>query len=111
MDGCIVGAVPLSDTPFNRHITSPLKILDCFSRTLPVIGADLPSVRAYVEDGRHGLLYEPGSHESLAEALDLFAAGGMFEEMSANVEAHAPRFLYSERGRTIVSFVTGKKTV
>jgi len=111
MDGCIAGVVPLSDTPFNRHITSPLKILDCFSRTLPVIGADLPSVRQYVEDGRHGLLYEPGSHESLAEALDRFAAGNLFETMSENVAAHAPRFLYSERGKTIMSIVAGGDTV
>jgi len=105
MDRCMAGAVPLSNTPFNRHITSPLKILDCFSRSLPVIGSDLPPVREYVENGRHGLLFEPDNAENLAEIFDRFAAGDMFDSMSKAIEEYAPRFHYRERARTILEFI------
>jgi len=105
MDRCIAGVVPLSDTPFNRYFTSPLKILDCFSRSMPVIGSALPTVREYVEDGRHGILFAPNDPESLAEAMDRFTAGRMFDTMSPKVEAHAVNFLYTERGKTIVEFI------
>ena len=105
MDRSIAGIVPLSDTVFNRYITSPLKILDCFSRSLPVIGSDLPTVREYVEDGKHGILFTPDSPESLAEALDRFVAGDMFEKLSPEVEAHAVRFLWEKRGERIIQFI------
>ena len=106
MDTCIAGIVPLRDTPFNRHITSPLKILDCFSRSLPVIGSDLPPVRELVEDGKHGLLYTPDRPESLAEVLDRYVAGNMFDTMSREVEKHAADFLWSKRGETIIKFIS-----
>ena len=50
MDKCIAGLVPLTDTPFNRHLTSPLKILDYLAHSLPVIASDLPTVRELIED-------------------------------------------------------------
>lgn len=105
MDRCIAGIVPLSDTPYNRHITSPLKILDCLSRSLPVIGSDLPSVREYIEDGRHGLLFKPDNAVSLAECLDHFVEGNLFEAMRDNITRHAARFLYTERAKTILEFI------
>ncbi|MBT4485701.1 MAG: glycosyltransferase [Candidatus Latescibacteria bacterium] len=105
MDRSIAGIVPLRDTVFNRYITSPLKILDCFSRSLPVIGSDLPTVREYVEDGKHGILFTPDSPESLAETLDRFVAGGMFEKLSPEVEEHADRFLWEKRGKKIIQFI------
>ncbi len=105
MDRCIAGIVPLSDTPYNRHITSPLKILDCLSRSLPVIGSDLPSVREYIEEGRHGLLFKPDNAVSLAECLDRFIEGNLFDAMRDEIERHAARFLYSERAKTILDFI------
>ncbi|MFC1693673.1 glycosyltransferase, partial [Candidatus Latescibacterota bacterium] len=72
MDRCIAGIVPLTDTPFNRFITSPLKILDYFSRSLPVIASDLPAVREFIEDGKHGLLFPADNPERLAETLDRY---------------------------------------
>ena len=102
---CIAGLVPLTDTPFNRHFTSPLKILDYLAHSLPVIGSDLPTVREYIEEGKHGILFQPGNAESLAEALDLFIARNDFETMSPKVEAHAGKFLWTERGAKIVEFI------
>jgi len=102
---CIAGIVPLTDTPFNRFYTSPLKILDYLAYSLPVIASDLPSVREYIEDGRHGILFEPGNAESLAEALDFYVTRNKYETMSPEVESHAGQFLWTRRGEKIIEFI------
>jgi glycosyltransferase involved in cell wall biosynthesis len=45
-----IGLVPLQDTYYNRYLTCPVKALDFISHGLPVIGTDLPSVRAILGD-------------------------------------------------------------
>ena len=107
LDRCIAGIVPLADTPYNRLVTSPLKILDCFSRSLPVIAADLPSVREYMEDGVHGLLFPPDDPDELAAALDRYVAGNMFAAMSPAVETHAHSFLWDRRAEKMLGFIRG----
>ncbi len=105
MDRTMAGVVPLKDNAFNRYITSPLKIFDCFSRALPVIGADLPPVRELVEDTVHGLLFKPGDPEALAEAIDRFFAADMHDGMAKKIEHHASSFLWSNRGKAIADFI------
>lgn len=106
MDSCIAGLAPLRDTPFNRSITSPLKLLDYLSRSLPVIASDLPSIRFYIEDGKHGCLAPPDNPEALADVFDRFVAQKGFETMSPAVEQHAKSFLWTERGAKILQFIS-----
>ena len=105
IDNCMAGLVPLTDTPFNRYFTSPLKILDYLAHSLPVIASDLPSVRDYIEDGRHGILFEPENAENLAKALDLYVTRNKYETMSPEVESHAKQFLWTRRGEKIIEFI------
>ncbi|MFC1542004.1 glycosyltransferase [Candidatus Latescibacterota bacterium] len=105
IDSCIAGLVPLHDTPFNRYFTSPLKILDYLAHSLPVIASDLPSVREYIEDLKHGILFEPDNPENLAGALDLYVSRNGYETMSEEVSKHAEKFLWTERGARIAEFV------
>ncbi len=106
-DTCIAGLVPLRNTPFNSHFTSPLKILDYFAHSLPVIASDLPPVREYIEDGKHGFLFEPDNPESLANALDRYIGGNNYETMSLEVQKHAEKFLWTERGGKIMELIRG----
>ncbi|MFC1490362.1 glycosyltransferase [Candidatus Latescibacterota bacterium] len=105
IDTCIAGLVPLSNTPFNRYFTSPLKILDYFAHSLPVIASDMPSVREYIENYKHGILFEPDNPESLANALDHYVARNDFDSMSAEISKHAEQFLWTERGKRISEFI------
>ncbi len=102
---CIAGLVPLRDTPFNRYITSPLKILDCLANGLPVIASNLPSVREYLTDGKTGLLFEPDNAEHLSQTLDRYCAGDFYALMAPNVVASAQAFLWTARGEKIVRFL------
>jgi len=105
MDRCTAGIVPLGDTPFNRVVTSPLKILDCFSRSLPVIASDLPSVRAYVKDGVHGVLFPPGDVKACAVAMDRMANEADIDAMSRAVAADAEGYLWERRAEKILAFI------
>lgn len=105
MDRCTAGIVPLGDTPFNRAVTSPLKILDCFSRSLPVIASDLPSVRAYVKDGVHGILFPPGNVTACADAMGRMANEADVDAMSRAVASDAEGYLWERRAEKILTFI------
>jgi glycosyltransferase involved in cell wall biosynthesis len=48
---------------------SPLKVFEYMASGLPVAAPGLPRLRALVEHGREGVLYEPATPAALAEAL------------------------------------------
>lgn len=47
----------------------PMTVVEAFSRGTPVIGTDIGNTGSLVKDGENGLLFAPGSAQSLAEAL------------------------------------------
>ena len=111
MGSSSAGIAPLRNTPFNAYFTSPLKILDYISHSLPVIASNLPSVSDYIEDGVHGILFEPENPESLALAMDTFFAGENIIKMEKAVGALGETLLWSKRGKIITDFInTGKLT-
>ena len=62
-----VGAAPAP--PQAGGYFSPLKVLEYLAAGLPVVASRTGPVEALVEDGRDGLLVEPGDVEALAAAL------------------------------------------
>ena len=105
MDNCMAGIVPLTDTPFNRYITSPLKIMDYFSRSLPVIASNLPATGEYIQDGRNGFLFTPEDPENLAMILDRYFSGELFSKMSKEIELTAKKYRWENRGTIISEFI------
>lgn len=65
--GFRVLVLPLSDTLFGRHLTSPLKLWDYLASGRPIVAADLPTLH----DAAPGAFYpyEPGDSASLAAAV------------------------------------------
>jgi glycosyltransferase involved in cell wall biosynthesis len=47
----------------------PMSVLEAMSAGVPVVGARVPGVTDLIQDGRDGLLAEPGDSGSLADAL------------------------------------------
>ena len=63
--GCDVLVLP----PFNRNESFGIVLLEAMACGKPVIASDLPGVRAVFENGRQGLLVEPGNIDDLAEKI------------------------------------------
>jgi glycosyltransferase involved in cell wall biosynthesis len=69
---------------------SPLVIHEAFLAGVPVVGARIGGIADLVEDGRTGLLYDPGQAGALEAALrGLVDAPGRLEHLTAGVQTHA----------------------
>jgi glycosyltransferase involved in cell wall biosynthesis len=87
LDACDIFAtpnVPAGDG--SEFFGSPTKLFEYMSMARPVIGSRLGQIAEVIEDGANGLLVEPGSVDSLAQAIAKLAAD---EELRARLGAAA----------------------
>lgn len=66
----------------------PLTILEAFATGLPVLASRLGSMPELIEEGRTGLLFEPGSAEDLARTVGWMLSDG---ERTTDMRFHARR--------------------
>ena len=83
--------------PFPRNYATefiyPIKVLEYIGAGRTVIASDLPGVRRIIEDGRSGLLVEPGNPQALADAVyTLWKRPDLRSTLAANARAAAPKF-------------------
>jgi 1,2-diacylglycerol 3-alpha-glucosyltransferase len=52
--------------------TQGLTVIEAMSQKLPVIGAASGGILDYIQEGNNGLLFPPGDHKSLIQAIDKF---------------------------------------
>jgi glycosyltransferase involved in cell wall biosynthesis len=63
-----IGLIPWLPVEKHKH-NIPIKLFEYMACGLPVLAADLPSIRPYVEESAAGLLYDSTSPEALAEGV------------------------------------------
>jgi glycosyltransferase involved in cell wall biosynthesis len=93
---CFTGRVPQTSMPEHlaavdigvvaddqTQYASPMKLLEYMSMSKPVVAPDLPNIRDIVTDHDEGLLFEPGSAESLAERLTTLEDGALRARLGA----------------------------
>ncbi len=66
--------LPLLDNLYGRHLANPLKLWDYLATGIPIVAADLPSVRGVAGDRLY--YYQPGDVGSLAAAVGRALAAG-----------------------------------
>lgn len=71
---CAALLLPLDDNLFGRSLTSPLKLWDYLATGIPIVAADLPTVREIAGDRPH--YYRPGDPVGLADAVARALAAG-----------------------------------
>jgi glycogen(starch) synthase len=80
-------------------------VMEAFAAGVPVVGSDIPGVRALVRDGVTGLLVPPGDIERLASALRrLHEDAALVALLVANARAfieerHSPQRLVDDLQR------------
>jgi glycosyltransferase involved in cell wall biosynthesis len=76
--------------PLNHELTVSNKMFDYLMAGLVAIASDLPGLRTIVERSGGGLLYTPGSPDSLAAAIRrLHADRGLLSTLSGKARAYA----------------------
>jgi glycosyltransferase involved in cell wall biosynthesis len=90
--------LPLDDGLFGRALTSPLKLWDYLATGIPIVAADLPTVREIAGD--RPFYWTPGDPDSLAGAVGRALAAGAsppllrtWDDRAADVEAFLTRVL------------------
>ncbi|HEX5632422.1 MAG TPA: glycosyltransferase [Gemmatimonadales bacterium] len=99
-----VGVMPMEDSFYNRYLTAPMKLYDYWSRGIPVVAADLPSVREFMPEGEGGLFYTPGNARSLAAALErLLCDEATWQACSVSALRLAERGTWRARARRLLA--------
>jgi glycosyltransferase involved in cell wall biosynthesis len=99
---CAVHPLPPNHA-ISARFTSPLKLFEYMAMGLPIVAADVPSVREVMRDGANARLYQAGDAASLAAAL-LEVAGDskLARRLSMQAIADAGRFTYAARAERLI---------
>ena len=99
-----IGLVPLQDTYYNRYLTCPVKALDFMSHALPVIGTDLPSVRAILGDAGCYADFDPRPTASLI--VSLLADPALYAAQSQSIRTRAEMLTWKRRAAAVCDFAS-----
>lgn len=106
LDQISVGVIPLSDNFYNRYLTAPNKLFDYISRGIPVIASNLPSVKDFLDDGKEGLFFEPGSEKGFIEAVqEMYSSRTSYKEYQKNSFLTAKEYYWSKCGNKMLELI------
>jgi len=74
--GADIGDVVLENVSLNNFFAAPNKLYQYLMAGIPVLGSDFPEIRRIVSEGDCGELCDPGSEQSIVDALRAFVALG-----------------------------------
>jgi glycosyltransferase involved in cell wall biosynthesis len=98
-----VGLVPLEDTFYNRYLTCPVKALDCLAHGIPIVGSDLPSIRAVA--GSAAVFCPPGDAGAFARGiLELLEDARTYEAACRASRERAAELSWDARAEAIATF-------
>jgi glycosyltransferase involved in cell wall biosynthesis len=86
--------------PSEWYENAPMSVLEAYAYGKPVIGARIGGIPELIQEGRTGLLFEPGDVDGLRRAIDsLLSDPTLAEEMGRNArrlveDAYGPRLHY-----------------
>jgi glycosyltransferase involved in cell wall biosynthesis len=102
-----IGVVPTRARHGEEFSASPLKLFEYMARGLPVVAADLPSLRDVVRDGENGVLFRDGDPPALADAVRrLLADPTRRAAIAAQARQDAGRYSWTARAQHILAFIT-----
>lgn len=99
---CAVHPLP-PEHSISARFTSPLKLFEYLAMGLPIVAADVPSVREVLQDGRTARLYQAGNSKALAAALtELASDNALAKRLSANAATEGAGHSYQHRAKQLL---------
>ena len=106
MQRTAVGVLPLMPTFFNRYITSPLKLFDYYSYSIPVIASDLPTTRDLIEEEATGVFFKAGDADDLSQKIiQMLDDPERLNNMRYKVYEYAEQFLWQKRAKKLSDII------
>ena len=103
---CAVHPLP-PDHSISARFTSPLKVFEYMAMGLPIVAADVPSVREVLSNGKNARLYEGGNVEALATALtEVCSDVDLAARLSKQSVQDAADFTYKGRAARLIELFT-----
>ncbi len=107
---CAVHPLP-PEHSISARFTSPLKLFEYLAMGLPIVAADVPSVREVLQDGRTARLYQAGDARALAAALtELASDAALARRLSADAAQEGARHSYRHRAEQLLALFRQAKT-
>lgn len=99
---CAVHPLP-PEHSISARFTSPLKLFEYLAMGLPIVAADVPSVREVLQDGRTARLYQAGNSKALAAALtELASDNALAKRLSSNAATEGAGHSYQHRAKQLL---------
>jgi glycosyltransferase involved in cell wall biosynthesis len=90
---------------------SPLKVFEYMASGLPVVAPALPRLRAILDDGQAGLLYDGSAPDALAAALDALVDADLRRRLGAAARVRAEQhFSWAAHCRALDAAITAMDT-
>ncbi len=95
------------DLSISARFTSPLKIFEYMGLGLPIVAADVPSIREVLQNNSNALLYAPGDAAALAAALlQVCNDPALARRLAAGAAASAAACSYEHRAEKLMDLFT-----
>lgn len=101
-----VAVAPFLDCPYNRYLTSPMKLFEYMAFKVPVVASKLPAMAEIIKDEETGLLVQPGDVVALSHALmRLLNDPSLHQRLREKAYASLDAYTWRQRAKRIISYV------
>lgn len=108
---CLCAIHPLpAEHSISSRFTSPLKVMEYMAMGLPIIASNVPSVCEVLKHNKNALLYEAGSAESLASALNQIRETQLAKRLGQQATQNAQTYTYKQRAIKLVELFSKVST-
>ena len=104
-----IGVIPNINDPEGDKYTSPLKAYEYMACGLPIVVADLFSMRQILREDVNAVYFQPGNEKDLAQKIDLLLDDAKLRKrLRENNLKEAPNHTWAKRAEKVMGFIKSR---